>query len=157
MMELGPRQQKFVDALRAANESEQIINIMKNDIGFCALGIACESSGLGDWIVSDGKNYPSDPGIHLYIVPDEEQDMGVRRHRANEKFMSGTYMPVSVTEYFQFHRNCGTLKENMVMAVDGIDWNLESISYMNDEIRLTFSEIADIIENDPNWFFKEYV
>ena len=60
---------KWVDALRSG-EYEQTTNLLRDDKGFCCLGVLCDISGLGEWKRDENGNYTFHvPGSVEYTFP----------------------------------------------------------------------------------------
>lgn len=60
-------QLKWLEALESG-KYEQTIGALRDSKGFCCLGVACDISGLGDWVVD--KLYLGNSGL----LPDEVQE-----------------------------------------------------------------------------------
>lgn len=113
--------EELVAALRSG-KYQQSRNTLKDDEGFCCLGVACEISGLGKW-----KKFHD--SCETYVVDDGS--------------MSDTVLPLEVKKYFGFATSNGFFPDGFFP-----DTGDSCLSGANDS-GASFSEIADFIEK--NW------
>lgn len=112
------RADELVAALRSG-KYKQGTGKLRNptDNSFCCLGVACDISGLSNW-VADNVNDDDKPRFYL----------GAQ-----------TQLPPSVKDYFDFHSNEGAYSD----SVSADDYR--SLIAMNDS-GVPFAKIADFIE-----------
>ena len=139
---IPPNIQKWIDALRSG-EYKQIRYFLRSTVGYSALGVACDISGQGEWVIDKSILYP-------YFDP-----IGFTSPSSN-------YEPeVSDLTYYKYNYITKYGAEIDVLNYDvrkwlGLDsnradiyvYNLNMI-YFNDKKYYDFDEIADIIES--NW------
>ena len=131
---LNEKQQKWIDALRSG-EYEQGQNCLQSHRAagdrFCCLGVACKVAQEAGVKVSTDD--------HDYLV-------------------GGTLHSQSWTrEYFGFKNGVGDFpKEGAQIAKDGsaIAGELSCLTELNDH-GYTFEDIADFVEEHPEWIFCE--
>ena len=135
--ELNANAQKWVDALRSGKYT-QTRGALRSDEGnnpkFCCLGVACdlyakETSMDGWWRKSKNGEFP------LY------------------KFVSGCSssedaLPILVAEWL------GLKTVEGAFIPDHTGLRLGSLIALNDDLRLDFAQIADIIESQPEGLFN---
>ena len=90
---------------------------------FCCLGVACDISGLGRWQIR-----PRSEDIFLYLDKD-------------------SVLPEEVMDYFGFVTELGQFTPEVTEDHD------TTLAYLNDESKLNFNKIADIIESEPKGMF----
>ena len=106
----------WVEALRS-DDYEQAQSVLRYiDNQYCCLGVACDISGLGEWVLYEGQySYVTDRDSEIELLPIEVQDwLGLKS---------------STGRHFS-----DTFQEG------------KSLSDLNDNYNLTFDDIADIIE-----------
>ena len=117
---------KWVSALRSG-EYSQDSRYLRTDKGFCCLGVACDvyskETGEGEW--------GSTPWRWRFGTSKDEQETAG--------------LPVYVMEWLGLRDQLGGCLEKMADTY-------ASLSSMNDAGK-TFSEIADIIESEPETLF----
>lgn len=111
-MQLGPMQQKFVDALRSEKYIQGRLQLYNEDLdSYCCLGVANVVCGLKE---------------------------------ENEIFLDNTYEKLGLrSRYGSFHKDIFIRTDKYI-----------SLLQMNDEGKLTFKEIADFIEQNPEVVFS---
>jgi hypothetical protein len=123
MSQLSPlhkeRIKKWVDTLRSGDYKQGTGQLYDNGY-YCCLGVACEISGLGKWVA--GLTKCDDLKVSIYIT--------------DNSWAWGT-LPLEVSDYFglPFSDPIVTFKDNP-----------HCLSTLNDSTRLSFEEIADLIE-----------
>ena len=123
--QLEENRTKWLGALRSG-EYKQADGYLKIDGKFCCLGVACEISGLGEWI----EESPLAPKASSYNIEGENPVNSV--------------LPETVRGWLGLE------------SVEGAILNGEgfSLTYRNDN-GYSFEKIADIIESTPTGLFKE--
>lgn len=120
------RADEWIAALRSGKYT-QITGALHKDNGFCCLGVACDISGLGEWKLNyDSNENPTSK-------PQAFWDVQGKRNRK--------ILPECVMEYFGINDSTGLFYNS-----DSIRTELTNL---NDTSRLSFNEIADVIEK--NW------
>jgi hypothetical protein len=127
---------ELVAALRSGKYA-QTKNTLRDEQGFCCLGVACDISGLDDWSP---------------VVDEIDGDERLTYHGQE------TEMPASVRNYFGFYSCNGAWRDadkigiiktrrRFVLETDDDDGfvQLECLSMLND-YNWTFEQIADFIE-----------
>lgn len=105
---------QLVAALRSGNY-QQTTKVLKDENGFCCLGVACDISGLGEWTASN--RYKTPTKTEVCVLPPIVADwLGIDQ--------AGRFIN------------------------DGLK---DALWVKNDMSRMTFNEIADIIESEPVW------
>ncbi len=122
----SPEEQKehrklWVEALRSG-KYQQTDSFLFAGRGFCCLGVACDVSGLGTWEKIHGFDY------HAYVVGSDRSD--------ND-------LPNAVRRWLGLTSPEGLYHEG------GERGRGSCLSAQNDNYGATFSEIADIIEREP--------
>lgn len=140
---LGPNQQAWVDALRSgqyAQTQRALQHVEAKDgfeAGFCCLGVACDMFTPEDYKmrIGNGVNYYGEPAT----LPREVQKiLGMKS--GNGTFVDGEYEDRDTSfgaEVTILGRTC--------------------LTELNDMNKLSFTEIADVIENNHELLFKEKV
>lgn len=108
---------KWLEALRSG-KYQQTSDNLRNEEGFCCLGVLCDISGLADWVPS-----VLEPGTYAY-------------------FSAGLVLPVEVQEW----AGLTLTNPDVVQEIDeeGEEhWN--TLTELNDD-GYRFAEIADFIE-----------
>lgn len=116
---------KWIEALRSG-KYQQTKGALKNTEGFCCLGVACELSGLGRW---------EKDGAWTYYVVDEEGFSPDRRE---------DYLPYAVRKWLGLYTSEGEYDS---------DFGRTNLTKANDDDGLTFEQIADLIESNPDGLF----
>jgi hypothetical protein len=127
----------WVKALRSG-EYEQTMGCLRDNVGFCCLGVACDvylksgdASKTTKWETNKFFRYKrGDEGLIATVLPAPVKDwLGLQDD-------SGTHFrPVE-----ESHWNCE--------KIDGKFYTSDSLSGLNDSGK-TFKQIADIIEDEP--------
>jgi len=120
-----------VDLLKEALRSghyDQTQNTLRDENGFCCLGVACDISGLGRWEGSDLNGWE-------YVVGN--------RVAGNS---SDSVLPVPVKEWLGFEEECGSYKD--------MDHDCTTSLMDENDSGTTFAEIAEIIDSKPKGLFK---
>lgn len=123
---LNKNAQALVDALRSG-DYQQTTGTLRDDTGHCCLGVGCDISGLGTW-----KEQP-ERGAYAYETA-VDTDSGL--------------LPADVRTWLGFRSVDGRFKSPV--PIEGQTHS--SLSGRNDA-GLTFAEIADIIESEPEGLF----
>lgn len=108
-------------ALRSI-EYKQGTHSLRNEIGYCCLGVACEISQLGDW------HY--DAAEFAYMV-------------AGNSSIERLHLPREVKQFFGFHASDGFIQGEPATRAD--DGPISSLAGLNDS-GWSFAAIADFIE-----------
>jgi hypothetical protein len=125
---------KWVDALRSG-DYQQAQGALRHDgadqDGYCCLGVACDISGLGRWVM---------------VPEDDEYDFGpsARAYQVGEEYSTGV-LPRSVAEWL------GVSDGNPDVNYD--PEGPYTLAGLNDGQRLSFEQIADVIERE--WLSEE--
>lgn len=124
---LNPNAQKWVDALRSG-KYEQVQHSLSWDGRYCCLGVACELA------IKDG--------VSLVV---EESEKGI----SSSKIYSGeeNILPCAVVAWLGLQSPDGAY-----LCSKGEDHILTTLTTKNDN-GASFSEIADIIESEPEGLF----
>ena len=121
---IPPNIQKWIAALRS-DKYGQTSGFLKDEQGYCCLGVACEISKLGNWEVANPFS-----NFNYCIEGEDQQEYN--------------YLPTSVTEWLGLKNSVGWFGSGNDM--DGY----KNLIELNDEEKLNFNKIADFIEE--NWF-----
>ena len=111
--------QIWIEALRSG-DYKQTQKRLKEDDGYCCLGVACDISGLGQW-----TNRCYDGGY---------------KYSKRDYWSEVSYLPEEVMQYFGL-----TMKDGYARDKNGVGFTLLA---MNDN-NMSFDQIADIIESEP--------
>lgn len=122
--ELKQHRKDFVAALRSG-KYQQTIGALKDNLGYCCLGVACEVSGC----VATPRQ--TETGKYSYntftgILPDDISAGVLTRH---------------AQEYFGFATSTG-------------HYGLANLMKHNDQDHWSFDQIADLIESEPEGMFN---
>ena len=109
---------QWIDILRSG-DYEQAKHEMRNGDRYCCLGVACDISGLGEWVYSSG-------GYEYVVDGQGKKDV----------------LPLAVMDWLGLNQEAGE------HYVNGSFSNGTSLGELNDD-GLTFEKIADIIEEEP--------
>lgn len=131
---------KWVSALRSG-EYTQTKGFLHNDNGFCCLGVLCEIA-VADKVI-EAPEYTSShteiPGIFVYAssttIHTDAEIPGIFVYDDCD-----TVLPESVETWSGFDDTT-----NLSYAEDGNVYD-HSLIYLNDDLGLTFHQIADLIE-----------
>ena len=140
---LNPNAKKLVEALRSGKFKQGRGTLHLGD-EYCCLGVACEISGLGEW------------------VPDEESlsEEETRRWSGAQSYkisvlgvttQESSCLPQEVRDYFGFTNNAGGAVE--WLRAPSLHGAVPCLMSLND-CGATFEEIADIIESEPKGLFE---
>lgn len=114
---------ELADALESGRYS-QTVGTLRNGNSFCCLGVACDISGLGEWVFRNGCwNY--------VVSTPTEQDLD----KVESSFGS---LPAPVMEYY------GLTQEGKFRIPGQDEYSLMGL---NDNSKKSFSEIADFLRN----------
>jgi hypothetical protein len=116
---------KWVEALRS-RKYKQGQGLLKCQNTFCCLGVLCDISGLGEWNIPDSANPDDYCNVTMGYVPTDDPCC-----------TQSQVLPHTVARW------AGIKSENGDYRVDDV-WY--SLTELNDDRGMTFSEIADIIE-----------
>lgn len=120
----------------------QTQNRLRDKVGFCCLGVACDQhsseTGLGYWeFESESPRGDYGPG-YAYVVVDENGNEVERRRDV---------LPQAVQDWLGLKSSDGTY------SVEGYDGYTGTLAEDNDSCH-TFTYIADLIEKNPDHLFK---
>lgn len=140
---------KLIAALRS-NEYDQATQALRSDDQFCCLGVACDISGLGTWKKAEGAVLKDRQ--YRYVVRDENGEID----------SAHAVMPDAVARWLGIDTT-GELVLPVEITNNGIHWDTEEWNYptspdislteLNDS-GMTFSQIADILENANTFTWK---
>ena len=118
------RERELEPGVGQLRHSPNEVNNLAHEVTWCPLGIACqvflEETGVGEWLWPDEFNIP---GFEGYLG-DCRDDL----------------LPIPVQHWYGLTDNEASFKQGEQQV---------SISSLNDEDGVSFSEIADLIENEP--------
>ena len=120
---------ELVAALRSGDYKQGCGALLSIDTKFCCLGVACDISGVGRWQSqkpSPENGWDNTPKF-LY-------------------FKDYAVMPEEVMEYYGFTTSLGLFTEPGTR-------HSTTLACLNDEDKLSFDEIANIIESEPEGMF----
>lgn len=113
--------EKLIEALRSGDYKQGRLSLRDTDDKFCCLGVACDV-------------FRKETGVGEW----EKDFRGGDTYRFNASgSISGVGLPRRVQEYFGFKNLEGWIEHKSI-----------SLMYMNDWERLTFEEIANILEEE---------
>ena len=118
--------QEWIKALRSGDYKQTNGNL-RDENGYCCLGVACDISGLGVW-----KKYRN----ALYEYNSIEEHV----------WTEAIELPVVVRNYF------GLITVQGKYFKSTLENEIDSLMIANDG-NLSFDQIADIIESEPYGFF----
>lgn len=142
MTVLTTNQQKWVEALESG-EYHQTTGRLKDDIGFCCLGVACDISGLGTWKVQaevDGASpYASKEDI-VFVLDEGTQSW------------TSTSLIREVMDWLDIRTNEGGYNDG-----DSEDGYIKDQSLIidNDSEEMSFGDIAQIIRDNAYELFHQ--
>ena len=116
------RIQKWVDSLRSGKYS-QTTQTLQDSTGYCCLGVACELSGIGDW--------------------DEDLNYDIEGVKESE------CLPKHVADWYGIEQDA--LVEIERIEGSPFSQDLEYITLLNDDYKMSFTEIARCIERTYLW------
>jgi hypothetical protein len=132
--QLTPNQQQWITALRSGGYNQGTGCLHSSD-GFCCLGVAAKEFLTDDVVVAEHfSDYVSAEHMWSY---DDETDMA----------------PDYVMKALGLYDNNGTSETQLIAPVDIADSLM--LTTMNDNGK-TFEQIADILEANPENYFREY-
>lgn len=136
---LRERQDALIAALRGG-EYEQGRRRLRRGDAFCCLGVACDlykkETGVGAWQpVLPKSTEPHEERAYRFASPGTDGD--------------AAYLPPYVKEYFGFHNGSGS-----TLYVDSPADHELGLANLNDHGGKTFTEIADVIEENRHKYFK---
>jgi hypothetical protein len=76
--EIKEHRKLWIEALRS-EKYEQTKYYLKNDEGFCCLGVACDISNISEWII-DGDGLPSYMGLTNYLSIEMKNWLGISEY-----------------------------------------------------------------------------
>ena len=131
------RRLKLLEALRSG-EYKQCRDRLYADGGYCCLGVACDvyhkETGLGEWSAYDFHGITA-------------------RSFSTETAHGESYgMPPEVSEWFGFADH-GTSKDGSPLAFGDDGHSASSLISLNDDLKMDFNQIADIIEEKAEGLF----
>jgi hypothetical protein len=86
------RMQLLVDALESG-EYEQTTSVLRRDTAFCCLGVACDISGIGQWVQNGGEEftYRCATDFSMSVLPMDVVDwLGLER----SEYVSAEELPI---------------------------------------------------------------
>lgn len=122
--EQADNRQKWIDALQSG-EYPQTGGALRDEIGFCCLGVACDVSGLGEWQRTKRRNSAS----YGYS------------YQVNEESEAGA-LPNAVREWLGLRLADGEYTTRLGKSA--------TLAELNDMYGGTFDSIADFIETEPD-------
>ena len=128
-MKLGPNQLALLNLWRTTISNQVTGQLCAGNDYYCCLGLATDLVFPDEWVEM----------VH------DDFDMPIWSQDGE-----GMVMPQEVTHHYGFHTNDGSPVE----LDDGFE-DLASCAVMNDEWGYTFSEIADVVQANPDAYFKE--
>lgn len=111
------RMKMLIDAMRSGNYAQGRLSKRLGD-SFCAIGLACELSNLGSWAGKKGEHYQD------YVIGEKQ---------------SYQFLPQVIIDYYGFK----TIESFPIVLANKIP---KLITDLNDSDRLSFGEIADLLE-----------
>lgn len=119
---------RWVEALRSG-QYEQTEGLLANDNGFCCLGVLCEIAVQDGVVVKEVKDqWEGDPN-----------DNHVVTYGVGTEYAMDAVLPSMVYEWAELESSNPAIMYQDVR---------HPISDLNDDYKLTFSEIADVIERE---------
>lgn len=132
--EQAAHRKELVAALRSGTY-QQTTGHLKDEIGFCCLGVACDISNEGAWEIN----------MHGSVL-----------YRLNEGGYGETHvMPYTLESYYGFTTKSGTFTPQVLLAQDGMRFSVSDLWSLNDSLRWHFDQIADFIESEPPGLLAE--
>ena len=113
---------KWVKALRSG-KYKQAEAVLRDDVGFCCLGVACDISQIGEWC-NDG-----------YKAGDDRDY---------------SFLPIDVRDWLGLNSCSGAYFDSRGKSTSLIDKNDG-----NGKRRLSFKQIANIIEREPEGLIQQ--
>lgn len=133
--------ESWIEALESGKHQQAKGHLRRGD-AFCCLGVACQVSGAGEWVVDDGDaddyGYRTEAGTRNYnFLPSVLQlDLGV----------------TTTNGLFEFGSLPGELRDE-INAICG-EYNIGSLVDLNDA-GVPFPLIAKVIRARPKGLFRE--
>ena len=145
-MELGPKQRAWVTALRSGEYKQTLGELQASSNSFCCLGVACMVAMP-----------PEDRGTNDlgYLVG---YDLGHQNNALNEIGLISTNGTPTYCPEDRFEDLVRYVKSLWLPDFDhgfGLPPESLSLTHLNDEVKLSFEQIADVLENFPDLYFKE--
>lgn len=132
--ETAEHRRQWTDALRSGNYT-QTFNSLRDKDGFSALGVACLLSGLGEW------QRPIDrAGTRPYIIQYPAT--------SDEAQIALVSLPSDVRRRLGLRNHLGLFRST--------NGETATLMLLNNNHRLPFEAIADIIESEPEEFLIDY-
>ncbi len=142
MTELTTNQKKWVEALESGDYT-QTTGRLKDESGYCCLGVACEISGLGTWMTQDEV-----PGASEYASKHDivfQLDEGTRG-------WTSTSLIREVMDWLDIRTNEGGYNDGE--SEDGYIKD-QSLIIDNDSEDMSFNDIAQIIRDNAYELFHQ--
>lgn len=122
--------QKLVEALRSGEFEQMLSRLRATQDGqpsYCCLGVACEiyRRETGEGAWNDNDDFVIDGSDH------------------------SSFLPTAVREWLSFSTTDGY----MAITLEN-GGSFSSLTELNDEAELSFAEIADVIESEPEGLFR---
>ena len=140
-MEYTKEQQKehrkeLVRALRSGDYT-QVKQRLHTDDGYCCLGVACDISGLGEWVTNTHDQHGQKSYIYK-VADDDWGDVG---------------LPLAVRQYYGIGEFGDEIRPDgtVTMRVD----RREALYQLNDEVGYNFHQIAHTIEGGKGTYYHE--
>lgn len=131
---------EWIEALRSGEYKQGRGTLRSYDNQYCCLGVLCDIAvkhGIADWYSIQGSIGPKNSNI-IYIVAPPNADIGAEETETNH-----AYLPSFIAEWAG-------------LSEDDCDWDGSPViggdraTCLNDVSKLTFSEIADRIEDEES-------
>jgi hypothetical protein len=119
--------EKWVEALRSG-KYEQGTGYLCRDGQYCCLGVLCDVLGI------DNKDYPHTRGAKTYFVDEDDHS-------------SAFGLPRAALELTHLNSTSGRYQKD--------NGDFSDLITNNDEQGMSFSDIADIIESEPQGLFND--
>ena len=135
---------RWADRL-AKMDLPQIGGTLRNDCGYCVLGVGCEVfrevTGLGRWVPREGNwGKIIDSEHFFYFIVDDPYAVKGKEHITST---TGT-LPAQVVEFYGLDDGTGSFRPPLNPFA-----RRRSLSDLNDMSKLPFDMLADIIRNEP--------
>lgn len=135
MMKLGPEQKKWVEALKS-DKYNQTKGCLKNNEGYCCLGVYADLCGV---------SWHREPNDELYYFHNPDNDY---RSSHIDDFLNS-----SMTKQLGLLDSEGSMAHGKSIETD--DNVYYSLAELNDSGKFSFTDIAKLIEDNPEYFFEE--
>lgn len=127
------KRRELVDALRSGKYEQGIGKLKRLNGGMCCLGVACDISGLGEWVPTSSGDW------YVFTITIKLDDV----------VCDSSYLPTPIMDLFGFDHH-GEFAEDqdapeaIKATADSTtpDWQLAQLNDMG----WTFAQIADLIE-----------